>query len=832
MFNIIFIGITILSTAYAQPLRLGSLFRGSSQPSDISIQWNCPQHKYPKIRQLREKSQVRVRFTEKDGVLTTELKPDIFKVNPLSLSNALTHVTGQVSMTVDYDDCLKEFQTSLSLAVELKKDSQVCAQAPNEIVCRLPLSELDQNVQSRIDHSPYFEKRENQQKLPRQLPLESRGLSSQEVSKILQDFRRGNEVSNEELYSKEVFDFISQRPGFLSESQLTRYQQSFSEYKIRFKNDTCDGSSPVCEHIEDELAAVDSKIKSTTTQQMKALINYNDPSLISLNVPLDETEATEQLAQLLEAEPFDCNFMNQSLKSGGRVYAASYFSQALSQNMSRLAQRADSDCISRVMQNYSFAMSYMPELSEGFKKKCDSQWTQACALAAKRREIIEGNLRTLWELNFGERGTEYLSGRGDISCMIQSATPDRLIKDILADHRKSLGCIELETGEAKPVSFRDGTPSGLYGEYALKKKDNGDHEVLVNINIKDDNFGVSKTEMHSRIQSCMNDASPFMKGPDGKKLDFKILTPDETLRLPSNERPGVNQVSIQAPNSRSNSRSYAANINCPTIAHEVLHLLGLCDEYNGVLDGYKCRAVAQVPSIMSNQNEVYRNGMSRTHTCECRPGSICERVRLSQDNDLKRMYLQPSVYSITDPRLRNAYCEFSDIPDSNWQNLNQKDTVVITQQTETLLVFNSQNMTDYPWPRIGVSKFTCRCSDPADTKCITDLASLAKSIQDIDLANLEMCPSSSYSIKTEYGELIESPAVWNDKGVTFVQKASLPSLLHPSHYERIIGGACASKAKKYNDCAQWAYKDYEKTNQCEGKPEYCDNGKEFLGLGP
>jgi len=278
--------------------------------------------------------------------------------------------------------------------------------------------------------------------------------------------------------------------------------------------------------------------------------------------------------------------------------------------------------------------------------------------------------------------------------------------------------------------------------------------------------------------------------------------------------------------------SYKSDIDCPTIAHEVLHLLGLCDEYNGNGDGYTCRAVAKTASIMSNQNEAFRLGMSKTHTCECRPGSICERVQASTDPALKKFYLQPSAFTIISYELRNKYCTYQDIPDGNWNTLAEKQTAIIAQQTATSITIHSQNITDYNWPRIGRSQFKCSCANPDDAECLKSIETMKEQILDIDNINMENCPSGSFSKKEEIGEKIDQPAIWSDKGLQFVQKARLPSLLHPNHYERIVGGTCASKAKKYNECAVWAYRNKEQTNNCADRPAHCENGKEFLGLQP
>ncbi len=71
---------------------------------------------------------------------------------------------------------------------------------------------------------------------------------------------------------------------------------------------------------------------------------------------------------------------------------------------------------------------------------------------------------------------------------------------------------------------------------------------------------------------------------------------------------------------------------------------------------------------------------------------------------------------------------------------------------------------------------------------------------------------------------------WDGSKLKFVKMPEWPSLLHPNHYERIAGGACGEKAKKYNQCAVWAYRNPAQTNNCEGKPEHCSSDEDFLGV--
>ena len=280
MIKIFFIGIFLITGAKAQSL--GSLL-GQSKPTDIKVRWSCPQHKYPQLRQLRESAEVRVRFVERNGVLTTELKPDILKVNPLSLNNVLTTITGATAMTVDYSDCLETFKRSLVIAIDTKKESPTCQVERSASICQADQKLLMQSAESRIESSPYLMKAQSQSKLPRALPLEARGLEAEQVNSVLQKHRRGQELEESELYSKEVFDFLSQRTGYLTQPQLENYQNKFKEYRQGLQKELCDGTSPLCTHIRETLAQAEATIEATAKRQIESLKNFRDSSLIALN---------------------------------------------------------------------------------------------------------------------------------------------------------------------------------------------------------------------------------------------------------------------------------------------------------------------------------------------------------------------------------------------------------------------------------------------------------------------------------------------------------------------------------------------------------------------
>ena len=171
-------------------------------------------------------------------------------------------------------------------------------------------------------------------------------------------------------------------------------------------------------------------------------------------------------------------------------------------------------------------------------------------------------------------------------------------------------CRVYESGEERSVmsgSRRD--------NYLVKKNPDGSYTIPLAMKFEaadDYNYDhkVPKAEVPNyyfrKVKNCINkSANPSLIGR-GERLNIEILNYDNSRCIPKHS------ISIQSSEGRSNSESYEADINCSTIIYEVLHLLGLNDEYrertlkedplddNSPAD-YQCRVV-QEDSIMATHN--------------------------------------------------------------------------------------------------------------------------------------------------------------------------------------------------------------------------------------
>ena len=189
----------------------------------------------------------------------------------------------------------------------------------------------------------------------------------------------------------------------------------------------------------------------------------------------------------------------------------------------------------------------------------------------------------------------------------------RPLNDLVYNHRgNSNECSSYQRGEVRVVT------GDRHQNYLVKRNSDGSYTIPLAMEFKatddyDNSRWVPREAVPSyyfrKVRNCINDFNPALLGPNGERLNIEIKDYYGDSRcIPRHS------ISIQSSRSRSNAESYEADIDCPAIIHEVLHLLGLNDEYtetiikaDDFLDddlplAYQCRVV-QEDSIMANHWE-------------------------------------------------------------------------------------------------------------------------------------------------------------------------------------------------------------------------------------
>ncbi len=157
-------------------------------------------------------------------------------------------------------------------------------------------------------------------------------------------------------------------------------------------------------------------------------------------------------------------------------------------------------------------------------------------------------------------------------------------------------CVPLvSSGESKLIktSLIAGT------EYLLTKKSNDGYKVTLNINFQKAPNATSSVDMNRRAQECVAKYSEHLKDPSGRSLEIEILDSNVSVNFVGTPKPTT--INVFDDYNRYNALNYDSKIPCDVIVHELLHLVGLVDEYKERKEDYACRSHSSKKSIMAHQ---------------------------------------------------------------------------------------------------------------------------------------------------------------------------------------------------------------------------------------
>ena len=146
-------------------------------------------------------------------------------------------------------------------------------------------------------------------------------------------------------------------------------------------------------------------------------------------------------------------------------------------------------------------------------------------------------------------------------------------------------CSELQLGQEKTVfPLRDKS-------FNLKREADGSYSIPLNLQFSaaDDYDGdVPKDQVleyyMKTVRECLDKANPKMLGPKGEQL--KVVIPDLIKQTENNCDDDVIKITIGSETHRSTPSKFGSYTDCDMITHEILHLLGLCDEYRERIRGF------------------------------------------------------------------------------------------------------------------------------------------------------------------------------------------------------------------------------------------------------
>ena len=219
--------------------------------------------------------------------------------------------------------------------------------------------------------------------------------------------------------------------------------------------------------------------------------------------------------------------------------------------------------------------------------------------------------RSLVDLAYGPEAlktTEFKAPCFD--CAIKDDREANGLLDFMNVLEKQSQCFDLNPEEEKTV--HPGTGLDVFGSYTVRKESDGAYSVALNLEFsagEDYDGEVPKDQVPQeylkKTQRCMEQANKGMLGPNGEKL--KIIIQQPVKQDESNCRNEIKEIKIVSKDRRSNAGEYEAGIDCSTITHEVLHLVGLCDEYKESATGSYANSKTGETISANSEGEIFNS---------------------------------------------------------------------------------------------------------------------------------------------------------------------------------------------------------------------------------
>lgn len=290
-----------------------------------------------------------------------------------------------------------------------------------------------------------------------------------------------------------------------------------------------------------------------------------------------------------------------------------------------------------------------------------------------------------------------------------------------------------------------GLPRGIgAGDYLMRrladKNNKPQYQAVLNLNFVG-TTGLNQY-MYQKTKTCMSDLSPYLKGPNGESLDIKIVTPNE--KLPG--LPKINPVNIDVLQGhttfRGHSREFGSNFNCTTVGHEIMHHLGLCDEYHETVEPLKskfsCRFVTAQPSFMRSMHTTMDMYVPQTNRCEC--GTSCQKIM--KNPAARKIYLSMNGFDyISQENSLKDICTRSETPEFIANTFPEKPFELAKEEGNTF-TFNSYEVAS-PSESYSRTTYNCKCP-PGVSDCSNYLNEIRKPNPDLSLfKGSAYCPSKN-----------------------------------------------------------------------------------------
>lgn len=871
MKNLLLLSLFLTTTLKAQ-INIGNIFN-TDLANQMNVNWRCSSETYPNVNQLPNAEVISFKVKNNGKI---KISPNIFNddIKPKKILKILgikkDDGPEKQAVSVESSECFNGLYAALK--TQFAQNTKDCATKDSNI-CKLTEASFIEAIDEQIKNSDYAKKTKDSHKLPRILAFNNaNAVDYQTFSNQINGFCAGKEGD----YDKDLIltgGFLKQVNSYAkyTNSQpniecIDKLKAELAKYSDKIIADNCQASAEVCEFLKGEKQTVD--------------LSFDEIRKIrAIEVDKKEAEYRTKLNSDWEKE-YEANF--KSMIDNGKSDTCGDFTTGISndnktkymnpvtmtklvtKNMDSLFAKMSAKCQQQFIRQYIEQNTFDTVVQDGYNYRtfCEKNKAKICDENRQYTVDIEKNIERMLELAYGEYGKDYFREQL-LACEKENLNDLNSLLSKLKTFDKKMTCAPLKPGDAKVVSS---TPTGINADYALKQTGQNETTAIVNMKFTAEvGATVSGKQMEDRVKGCMDNVSPYLKGGNGEQLKIKIVNPDEAAALPSNQRPTVNSVDVAAGSIRSNSRRYDPSVDCTVITHEVMHLLGLCDEYkeqwtgvyydvatgqtvnNGtqekVNDGtqkfvtsYNCRNVPPIPSIMKSQNEVFDRAVPKSVSCEC-AGKMCKDY-MGASEPLQKLF-QNYGWDVIDNYYKQKFCKSKTRPDITKAKYveNPKQFTLLAETTDAKISYN------FKYAAVDSVKsvdMNCDCNNPLgyseqsdiDT-CKAIVGQIAKSIaEDVPPKDNRTCPPGTEEKDVKWGG---DPNVANSfNGSSYkVFKArrepAMASVLYPEQFNRIVGGACDEVTPLYNQCSRLAYKTVMDENACNIPPE-CKDMSKLMGI--
>ena len=840
----------LLASTTAQANFFEGLFGAKRDRIKAQIAWTCTSIQYQAqgLHEYPQRENIEVGIRTGDGQTSFSFSPDIFEPGPWVKPQA----------SVSASSCIEDFQKNFRQWLAINQEN-VCEKDAS--LCRS--EEVFAAFERNLQEKPFAKSARETAALPRFYAGHSFYSGSEaRMRETLQSFCAGESQSPLLLTSKAFLSFtknIASNPmANLENACLDKIEKFNNENKLN-PEVACEIAPSLCSRFQQDTrdyAKLANLRDGATAQAPEAEDNWsayrlgNSEENALIGQKLKEAKLEGGVCRL----PFNFDYK-------GKQPSIMFYDGAVSTALPHIKENWSMRCKKHFLRNYLLNKYINDDPLES--SYCRNR---GCENIKAAKNIFEENVQDLLANIYG-KDTQVAACFSDDGYRDAGMELDDFLKEL----EDISSCSEIKTGETKVVS---GSVTGISADYALEKLDAKNYKATIAVDFQNKTSGanVSGEQMFVRAKQCMDKVSDYLRSPSGEKLQVSLVSPKEALRIPSSKRPVTHDVDIKPDGFRSNSRNYEETIDCPTITHEVLHLMGLCDEYREkmnilyvdtetgeVLNGdrdelrelkkkglaktvpmYECRAVATVDSVMSNQHGAFENAVASEKTCECQ-NQDCRDVVNYPDEKARELYTSDVWTAIA---YRNQICSFkrlslekiaslSDLEDKPMHQIKRDDEQAFVFEHTTIHRDSSQGL-----GMAGVYRYTCGgCQGEVQCEALSELKDRIRTKKRVSYA---YCPLGAKEVDPgarEFASKLIAPYEKSANAATKVEgdrftlvrlpKRPGSSLLHPAHFARIKHGTCASKVKNYTTCAQYAYTSLPEKN-CPDRPAMCEDVNQWL----